>query len=262
MNAGKLNLNTTVLKATQALDLFDQNVTELPITKIAEMMEMPLSTTHRLLATLVYAGLLSQNPDNGRYRLGVKCFLLGNRVPLTEQLREASLASITELSKRYGETVNLVVSNGETGIIAIAQAKAHNSSFTPGLNSGSSNEVQVTACGKCLLAYMRPQELENTVSALRFTRFTENSIVTPQQLYEQLDLVRERGYATEYEEGERGRYCCGVPIFVDSRCIAALSISIPTVRLTMPEAELVANLKRAAHTIESSLLHMRSLPER
>lgn len=256
MNAEKHNLNTTVLKAVQALDLFDRNVTELPITAIAEKMDMPLSTTHRLLATLVYAGLLSQNPDNGRYRLGIKCFQLGNNVMLTSHLREASISSITELSKRYGETVNLVISDGGIGLIAISQMKAPNSSFTVSM-SDSSNEIQATACGKCLLAFMPPQELENKVASLRFTRFTENSIVTPRQLYEQLEIIRERGYATEYEEGERGRCCCGVPIFIGTRCVAALSISIPTVRLTMPEAELVSNLKRAAHAIEVSLLHLR-----
>ena len=259
MNADKRNLNSTVLNAVEVLELFE-DTEELSVSAIAERMDMPLSTTHRLLSTLVYTGMMNQNPDTGRYRLGIKCYLLGMRVPLTAQLRDASINPMTELSKRYGEVVNVVTHDGAGHVIPVAKAKARNSSFSPLGSFEDTRELQVTSCGKCLLAYMSPQDLENTISQLSFARYTENSIVTPRQLKEELEQIRQQGYAREDEEGERGRYCCGAPIFIGDTCVAAISISMPTVRKTMPEEELARNLKRAARSIEAAMLKLRDVP--
>lgn len=51
----------------------------------------------------------------------------------------------------------------------------------------------------------------------KFERYTPNTIVTEQQLWEQLEVVRRDGYAIENERGEMGLFCCGAPFFSSGR---------------------------------------------
>ena len=73
-------LNQSIVKAAAVLDLFTLEQYELGISTIAAQLDMPVSTTHRILNTLESVGYISQNAENGKYRLGLKCFVLGNRV--------------------------------------------------------------------------------------------------------------------------------------------------------------------------------------
>ena len=53
---------------------------ELGISNLAKRLGLAKSTVHRLVVTLAAEGFLEQNPDSGRYRLGVALFELGTMV--------------------------------------------------------------------------------------------------------------------------------------------------------------------------------------
>jgi DNA-binding IclR family transcriptional regulator len=59
--------------------------------------------------------------------------------------------------------------------------------------------------------------------------------VTSEQLHEQLELVRVRGYGTDDEENEPGVNCLALPIFLSSPTepSGAVSVSALTYRTTM-----------------------------
>ncbi len=70
----------SIERALRILDLFDENETELKITEISERMGLSKSTVHSLLKTLQLYRYIEQNPENGKYRLGMKLFERGNFV--------------------------------------------------------------------------------------------------------------------------------------------------------------------------------------
>lgn len=250
-------LNQSIVKAVAVLDLFTKEHYELGISAIAAHLEMPVSTTHRILTTLESVGYISQNPENGKYRLGLNCFILGNRVRFYNELANVAKPYLTELSQRYNETTNLSVSTGTDEILCVSKINANRSFFaTPSV--GGTRKIHITACGKCILAFQTPVEQKHIISQIKFERYTANTIVTEQQLREQLDLVRRDGYAMEHEEGEVGLFCCGAPVFAGGRetCAGALSISMPINRVPSSLDALVADVKRAARQISHDLGYM------
>ena len=63
-------------------------------------------------------------------------------------------------------------------------------------------------------------------------RFTDNTLVDPKELLEQIERVRIEGYALDREEMEEGLACIGVPIRNrEGYALAAISISGPTPRI-------------------------------
>ena len=92
--------NQSIMKAISALKLFSHTEYELSISTIAERLEMPISTTHRILNTLESVGYISKNADNGKYRLGIGCFILGSNVRLYQEMAQKAQPFLQELSQR------------------------------------------------------------------------------------------------------------------------------------------------------------------
>ena len=120
---------------------------------------------------------------------------------------------------------------------------------------GLSNPIHCTAVGKAMLAHSSPAEREVILARLTFERFTAKTILTPAALHRDLDATRRRGYAVDDEEIEDGVRCIGAPIMnSDGRPIAAVSISGPSFRLTMPRVPgLARKIQACCAAISESL---------
>src|SRR5262245_57597372 len=68
---------SSVAMAVRLLKVFSEDEHEVGISDLARRLGIAKSTAHRLATTLVAEGMLEQNPDNERYRLGIALFGLG-----------------------------------------------------------------------------------------------------------------------------------------------------------------------------------------
>ena len=71
---------SSVTSALLVLKVFSEDEAEIGISNLAKRLGLAKSTVHRLAVTLAAEGFLEQNPDNGRYRLGLSLFSLGASV--------------------------------------------------------------------------------------------------------------------------------------------------------------------------------------
>lgn len=244
------NMNKTVLKTIEVLKMFNNEEFELNLSTIAQRLDIPVSTVHRIVSTLTYSGLMYQNPDNGKYGLGLGCYQIGNNVKISSQLSEVSIPVLTMLLNKYDEVVHILTHDG-SGHLMLIKRMLPKRSMAVLLETGT-KELQVTASGKCILAYMSNNELEDIIPTLSFKKYTPNSIENAEQLLTSLKHIREQGYATETEECEMGLFCCAAPIFSGNKCVATISISMPFQRLE-DEAALIEDIKEASRKITASL---------
>src|SRR6476469_7066261 len=66
-------------RAAQILDIFGFDHQELSVSEIGAKTGLHRSTAHRILMALEYNDLIKQNPENGKYRLGIKLFRRGHQ---------------------------------------------------------------------------------------------------------------------------------------------------------------------------------------
>jgi IclR family transcriptional regulator, KDG regulon repressor len=243
----------SVDRALRILDLFDEYETELKITDISEKMQLHKSTVHSLLKTLQHHHYIEQNPENGKYRLGMKLFERGNLVIRHLDIRAISKKHLIDISVKTGNTVHLVILDGKEGIYI---DKVEGTSGTV-LYSRIGRRVPVhsSAVGKALIAFKDDKELKEFLKGYVYKRHTANTITSEEQFLAELEKVRKNGYALDNEENEPGITCVAVPIWDHSgNVIAAMSISQPSAKVNdFVLKEEVQLLKNAANLISKEL---------
>jgi len=213
----------SVFKAVSVLDCFSTLDVTLSISEIAERTGMPRGTTHRVMATLREAGLVEQERQRERYRLGMKLFELGNIVLANMELHREAKSFIEALAKVSGEAVHLCVFDGmqSTLIKRTEPTREHTNTIVV----MEASPAYCTATGKAALAYQTDAVVDRVI-ALGLKPFTEHTITDAAALKRELATIRARGYSTDDEELTLGIRCVGAPIRnLAGRVFASVSVS-------------------------------------
>ena len=103
----------SVDRALQILDLFNEQNPELKITEISNKLDLHKSTTHSLLKTLKARQYIKQDPDSGKYSLGLKLLERGQFVLNSMDIRSIARKHLIDLSVDTGQTTHLVILEGK-----------------------------------------------------------------------------------------------------------------------------------------------------
>ncbi len=241
----------SVSNAARVLKAFTPNEREWGVTDLARRLSIAKSTAHRLLATLTDEGLLEQDPATGRYRLGLVVFDMAAAAQSVD-LHEAVLTPMTELRNRTGETVQVAVLDGRE-VVYVERLDSPNT-LRLFIEVGRRNSAHSTGCGKALLAFLAPDQLERVLRGWELEPKTKHTITDVKVLRDDLAASRRRGYAVNRRESEVGIISVAAPIRdVSGRTVAAISVAGPVERLEPHE------LKVAQATIECAALASRRL---
>jgi IclR family acetate operon transcriptional repressor len=235
------------------LKAFTSQTREWGVSDLARHLAIAKSTTHRLLATLADEGLLEQDVETGRYRLGLAVFDLAAAVQSVD-LHEAALPAMTELRNRTGETVQVAVLDGRE-VVYVERLDSPNT-LRLFLEVGRRNWAHCTGCGKALLAFSPPELVERLLRNWRLPTRTSYTITDKVALRADLAATRQRGYATNRRESEVGVISVAAPIrSASGRTVAALSVAGPAERLEPIELQVAHATMESAAAISRRLGH-------
>ncbi len=222
------------------------------VTELARRLGLHKSTASRLLATLQKRGLVEQDGETGKYRLGLVVIRLAERAERTLDLRGLSMTELERLARLTHETTGVGILQGDT-LLTVAQVDGPNLSAV-GDWTGRATPLHCVASGKVLLSSLAEREVLRIVRR-GLVPCTERTIVELEPLLEDLARIRRRGYATAIGEYEIGLNAVSAPIH-DARgnVIAAVDIWGPAFRLTPRRVpELAAQAREAAAAISVRL---------
>ncbi len=209
----------------------------LGIADIADELGMSRSTTHRYVITLVALGYLEQGASR-KYRLGMRVTDLGMSALNSTGLREHSHAYLEELRQRSSYTVNLSVLDG-TDILYIDRARSFRrgqSKIDLGLHPGSRLPAYCTSMGKLLLAYLPEDEQRDLFSELKLTKRGPNTITSKKALRDELEEVREAGFAVNDEELIPELHSISAPVRNEAReVVAAVNMAAHSSMISLEE---------------------------
>ena len=199
------------------------------LTDLSLQVGMSTSTAHRLLTTFEKHGFADFDDSSKEWSIGIEAFRVGNAYLRRTNLVEASRNTLRKLMEETGETANLASAEGGD-IVFISQVETHHpirAFFRP----GSRGHMHASGIGKALLANMPRRDVEKILKTKGCEHFTENTLVLPAKLFEDLDLIRSRGWALDDEERHSGMRCIASSVFNSyGEAIAGISVSGPTVR--------------------------------
>lgn len=242
----------SVQRAAAILQSFTKVDSELGVTTLSEQLGLHKSTISRLLSTLQQENLIEQNPETGKYRLGLGLVTLAGIVLDRIDLREIAYPYSVTLAELTQETVNVVVlSNGECMNIGGVDSPKPIQYIG---RIGRRTPAHCTSAGKVLLAYLSPEK-RREVLPFNLPGFTNKTIVDPQRLTQVLNQVRGQGYAITHEEHQEGLSAIAAPIRDHAaNVVAAITVSGPTYRLAPAEiTRFIEPVTDTAHLISSQL---------
>ncbi len=175
----------SLTKVVRVLEAFSTVDRALSLADIVERTEFPKSTAHRLLAAMRDAGLLDQDRERDRYRLGMKLFELGNIVLANMDLHREARPFVDALTRQSGQAVHLAVFDGRRAVV-IHRADASPEKGQPTAMVEQA-PVHCTSVGKAILAYQSESVIERIIAA-GLLRFTDATVTDAETLRKQLAM--------------------------------------------------------------------------
>jgi len=254
MKVKRSTSNRYVVEAVdRALDLLEvfRDSEDLSLNELCKRAGQNKSRTFRLLHTLARRGYVERAADGQRFKLGLKLF--EHATHFRRDVKQIAQPFMRQLHRQFNETINLaVIHNGEVLYIDLLESSR---TFRMSAMIGSRMPVASTSLGKAMMSYGPENERESLLRQLP----------SPQarRLRQELETVRQRGYALDREENEPGVACVGAPIF-DGRggAVAAMSVSGPVARMVKQEKQIGATLVEICGEISRYMGFVGGLPGR
>ncbi|MGA7776891.1 MAG: IclR family transcriptional regulator [Paraburkholderia sp.] len=221
---------SSVTAAIRVLKTFSEEEPEIGISTLAKRLKLAKSTAHRLATTLLAEGLLEQNVENGRYRLGIELFALGALVRRRLDVSAQALPFLHELRERTDETVHLAILD-TTSIIYLFNLES-NQAIRMRSYIGVRKPAFCTCEGRVLLAHSAPDVVGRVIKEGLVAR-TLKTDTSSAALLKMLEQVRIEGFSVDDEESETGMRSIAAPVRdMSGQVVAAISMGGPTQRLT------------------------------
>lgn len=229
MNEGnpgrKLKTTTTTLEIIDALvELEGARVTE-----IAKQLQISKGSASNHLHTLRNEGYVTAKGDE--YHPSLKFTYIGEHAKQHDRAYELAAEKTRHLDNEIPfETTFIVEENGIGRYLTpeVRQAGRHdNFAFT-----GEEEYLHTIAAGKSILATFSRDRIEEILDQWGLVKKTENTITNRERFFEELDKVREQGYAINQQENRQNVYSISTAVHRSSgRVLGGMSVVTPLFRL-------------------------------
>ena len=221
---------SSVATAIALLKCFSAEDQEIGVSGLARRLGVAKSTVHRLAQTLVADGMLEQNPESEKYRLGIALFALGSLVRRRMNLSSEARQDLFALRQATHETVQLAILD-HADIMYV-----YNLESTQAIRVNSDIGVRkpafCTANGRAILAFQPPAAVAAILAAGLVPR-APKTVTDRAVLLKALAEVRARGFAIEDEESEAGMRAIAAPIRgAGGTVVGSVGVAGPVQRLT------------------------------
>lgn len=246
------------VRAYNVMNLLARHPGGLRLTDVSQALELPPSSTHDLLNTMVAAGLASNAADN-RYLLGPRAIRLGIRIVGSLEVRGIARRHCGELVRVIGYDVYLAVRVG--GRVVYVDRFPGTKPVSVDIPLGQSLYLHATAVGKLFAA--NDPDLHARVLDGPLRELTSHTITDAAALRDEFERILRQRYAISREEAVEGIEGLALPIRQASgQLVASLHVSMLRGGLGQGWKErLLPVVAEAAARIERDLGHTSSSPE-
>jgi DNA-binding IclR family transcriptional regulator len=192
------------------LKLFSAQEPRLSLAEISLRLDMPKSTTHAILRSLVAEGLI-EKVGGEAYALGTAILALSQSVRVNVEIRDRAAPHVRALADLAGESVYLTLREGDRILYIYAVESSRRLIARTAV--GDRMPMHCTGVGKAILGHLPEAEVRGILDRVGMPRVTPNTITDLDVLLEELRVIHERGYSYDNSENEIGNYCVGAPIF-------------------------------------------------
>ena len=198
---------------------------ELGVTALGQNLGLPNTIVHRLLATLVTAGFVTQNPLTAKYRVGPTAFAVGSSFTRYRQLEPIAHVYLRRLVESTGFGTLFAVREG-TEAMYLMTFEGHQA-LRIAARPGDRRRLHATAVGKALLLDMTRADLLDLLGP-KLAPVNARTITSTSLLADELDRCRPMGVTFTLGESTQSVLAVGAPVRDHTnQIVAAMALSSP-----------------------------------
>lgn len=195
------------------------------LSRVSEDLNLPVSTVHRLLGSLLERGYVEQAATNRQYKIGIRFIELASQYLRGLELRTEAVLFLRELSRRGGHPA-MMATMMDDEIVYLERLDEQGINLRNYSFIGQRRPLYSTGLGKAILMGLPKSKRDNLIARLELIPKTANTITDPERLKAELNLSLKRGYSRDNEEETLGFRCLAAPIKdYRNQVIAAVSTS-------------------------------------
>lgn len=221
------------------------------VTELSNKLGYSKSTIHNHLNTLRENELVVKSGT--RYRLSLRFLNVAEHVRNHLDADGIIQSELDELA----DTTQYVAQFGieEQGWVRIFHKATGGQNIVTSSRVGSQFYMHSTSMGKVILAHRSREQVEEILDKRGLPECTPHTTTDRDELLDELDQVRKRGYAIDNEENVVGIRCVSAPVRRNDDVFGAVSVSGPASNLSEDQIrdELVAKVEQTTNIIELNL---------
>jgi DNA-binding IclR family transcriptional regulator len=224
------------------------------VTTLANEMDIAKSTAHRYLATLEDLKYLDKEGEV--YRVGVKFLQVGEYARARDPAYPMAKKKVIELAEETSERAQFLIE--AHGKAAYIHREYGEQGIKTGNDIGDWVPLHSTAAGKAILSEYPDERVDEIIEQHGLEQLTPATITDRDALFDELEMIREKGYSTNNQENIDGLRAIGAPIKgPNGSVVGSISVSGPTHRIKGEwfNSELPQLLLGAKNELELNIAH-------
>ncbi len=240
------------LRTFDILKLLAERNTPLRLTEIKQALDLPVSSLHNILKTMVSAEVVTVD-DDLRYAVGPRTVSLALRTVQSLDLRTLARKPLRDLAREVGDDVYLGLRVGRR--VIYADRVLGNQRISLDIRLGEPLMLHCTATGKLFAAF--DEALAAQVLAGKLPKLTANTLTDPRKLQKEFARIHAAGYSRSDQEAMDGVVGYAIPIRDSTGAVvAAVHVSVLATRATPTHERAMLPAARAcAAQVEKQLGH-------
>lgn len=197
------------------------------VTEVANELCLPKSTAHVYLTSLEEIGYAVN--DGGTYRISLRFLDIGESVRGELNFYQQGCEEVDRLAEESGELASMMIPEHGRGVYLYRSGGG--SAMPAKTHIGQHVDLHCRASGKAILAHLPREQVEWIIEERGLVQKTEHTLTEPAELWEELERIRNQGFAQNDGELREGLRCIGAPVLHEDGVVGAISISGPAGRI-------------------------------
>lgn len=198
-------------RGLRIMELLMDHSNGLSQSEICSLLGYSKTSVFRITMTLLDYGYLVRNEDHKTLVLSRKLLAMGTKALNDKDLMANAIDVLHNLRDTLKETVLIGTIAGEELIVLEQVLGSYPFKFS--LDKGARLPLHTSAPAKAMLAFMPQRQRDAIISRLTFTRFNDHTLTSASAFCEELNTVREQGYALDHGEQLGGIHCVAAAVF-------------------------------------------------
>jgi len=216
------SVTETVFEVIEALDELD----EATVTELADRLDLSPSTVHNHLGALYRLGYVVK--DDSEYRLSLRFLNLGMSTRNNLRMSEVVQPAVDDLARETNEAAWTATLEDEW-VYFTSSARGEDAIQAYG-DLGARRRPHAIAAGKVILARLPEEKARRIIDRIDLEEFTENTITSEDELFEEFEEIREQGYALNRGERLDGGRAVACALIQEGEPLGAIGVSGPAHR--------------------------------